>query len=258
MPKNMDQSIKLLDIKIDKLRERRNGVEELETQEGVLDKYTLETLYYMAKRRILTEINGVISTGKEANVYWGKNIKLDYAVKIFRTSTANFKAMQNYIRGDPRFKKIRRGTRPLIYAWALKEYKNLQRARAVGVRVPEPISIKNNVLVMEFIGSGGRPAPLLKNAVLDSAQETYNEIYNFIKILYRRARLVHADLSEFNVMYNGVPILIDMSQSVLTSHPMAMEYLKRDISVISKFFRSRNVDVPEDEKQFKDITGGVA
>ncbi|WEU40775.1 MAG: serine protein kinase RIO [Candidatus Odinarchaeum yellowstonii] len=252
-----EKIIRLLDIKLDKLKVKKKSEEDLETQEGVLDKFTLETLYYLAKRNLLTEMHGVISAGKESNIYWAKNNDVDYAVKIYRTSTANFKAIQNYIKGDPRFKKIRKGIRPLIYAWALKEFKNLQRASAAGVRVPKPVAVKNNVLIMEFIGCEGKPAPLLKNVVLESPENIYKIICDYIIKLYKDAELVHADLSEFNIMYPGEPVIIDMSQSVLTSHPLALDYLKRDISVTFKFFRELGVDVMDENDFLNQVTGGV-
>ncbi|MEM2109276.1 MAG: serine protein kinase RIO [Candidatus Odinarchaeota archaeon] len=257
MSGDSDKIIRLLDFKLDQFRVKKKDEEDFETQEGVLDKPTLETLYNLAKRRFLTEMYGVISAGKEANIYWAKNMGVDYAVKIYRTSTANFKAIRNYIRGDPRFKKIKRGIRPLIYTWALKEFKNLQRAMSVGVRVPQPVIVKNNVLIMEFIGADGKPAPLLKDVILESPGKIYNLICDFIKLLYRKAKLVHADLSEFNIMYNGEPVLIDMSQSVLTCHPLALDYLKRDIAVISKFFKSIGVRVMDEEDFLEEVTGGV-
>jgi RIO kinase 1 len=59
-----------------------------------------------------------------------------------------------------------------------------------------------------------------------------------MKRLYRDARLVHADLSEYNILIDeqGDPVFIDMGQSVLTDHPRAQEFLRRDVSNIIKFF----------------------
>ena len=98
-------------------------------------------------------LNGAISTGKEANVFKGidKDDKF-VAVKIYRVTTSDFKKMQNYIQGDPRFKVNTTNKRQIIHAWVNKEFRNLKRASESGVRVPQPIVAKNNVLVMEFIG----------------------------------------------------------------------------------------------------------
>ncbi|NIW52844.1 MAG: serine protein kinase RIO, partial [Candidatus Korarchaeota archaeon] len=61
----------------------------------------------------------------------------------------------------------------LIYAWAQKEFKNLQRAMDAGVRVPEPIAISKNVLIMSFIGKNGDSAPLLKEVSLKNPRQVY-------------------------------------------------------------------------------------
>ena len=60
--------------------------------------------------------------------------------------------MKNYIIGDPRFKKIPRNVSKVIYLWASKEFKNLKRAYKVGLTVPKPIHVKDNLLIMEYIG----------------------------------------------------------------------------------------------------------
>jgi len=45
-----------------------------------------------------------------------------------------------------------------------------------------------------------------------------------------RPILVHADFSEFNVLYDGDPVVIDMGQSVTLEHPMASKFLARDVN----------------------------
>lgn len=47
-----------------------------------------------------------------------------------------------------------------------------------------------------------RPAPLLKNAVLSESKtrELYLQIIQNMRIMYKEARLVHADLSEYNML----------------------------------------------------------
>lgn len=48
-----------------------------------------------------------------------------------------------------------------------------------------------------------RPAPLLKNAQLSEskARELYLQVIQYMRRMYQDARLVHADLSEFNMLY---------------------------------------------------------
>ncbi len=50
--------------------------------------------------------------------------------------------------------------------WAEKEMRNLKRLVAAGIPSPAPVLIKNNVLVMDFLGKGGWPAPRLRDVQL--------------------------------------------------------------------------------------------
>lgn len=50
--------------------------------------------------------------------------------------------------------------------WAEKEMRNLKRLVAAGIPAPTPVLIKNNVLVMDFLGRGGWPAPRLRDVQL--------------------------------------------------------------------------------------------
>lgn len=47
-----------------------------------------------------------------------------------------------------------------------------------------------------------RPAPLLKNAALSESKacELYLQVIQNMRLMYQEARLVHADLSEFNML----------------------------------------------------------
>ena len=44
----------------------------------------------------------------------------DVALKIYLVSTSNFKKREPYILGDPRFSKLKKGTKNLVYLWAKK------------------------------------------------------------------------------------------------------------------------------------------
>ena len=174
----------------------------------------------------------------------------ELAVKIYLTVSAEFKkGMLPYIEGDARFGKVRRDTRSLIYAWALKEFKNLKKAYEVGVRVPKPYVVEKNVLVVEFIGEDGIPAPLLKEYVPKQPEKVYEKILDYVKTLYRKGGLVHGDLSEYNIMVKDEePVIFDVSQAVLLSHPLADQLLRRDIANLNRFFSKLKVKVkPEDE-----------
>ncbi|CAO2211618.1 unnamed protein product [Urochloa humidicola] len=134
----------------------------------------------------------------------------------------------------------------MVKTWAEKEMRNLMRLRAEGIRCPEPLLLRLHVLVMEFIGKGGWAAPRLKDAALsdDKLRESYFEIITIMRTLYRKCKLVHGDLSEYNVLYfEGHLYIIDVSQSVDLDHPSALDFLKEDCLHVSDFFKKRGVPV---------------
>ena len=226
------------------------------TIEEVFDNATFMVIYKLLKKGVLNELNGVVNAGKESRVYWGKDSdNKDLAVKIYLTSSAEFKkGMVKYIQGDYRFKSVKRDTRSLIFTWAQKEFRNLEQAYRAKINVPKPLVINKNVLVMEFIGKNGNKAPLLKHVIPEDPEKLYNTILNYIKRLYQSADLVHGDLSEYNIMiWNGKPVMFDMSQSVPSTHPLAEFMLRRDLENINKFFKRHCVEVYSVDEVFKKV-----
>ncbi|MEM2256096.1 MAG: serine protein kinase RIO [Candidatus Bathyarchaeia archaeon] len=239
------------------MKEKRS--EEYEVLEEVFDRSTLMVIYDFMNAGVIDRIFGVVQSGKEARVYWGKDKNgNELAIKIYLTVSAEFrKGMLKYIEGDPRFKNVKRDTRSLIFTWAQKEFKNLELAMAAGVRVPKPIAVRNNVLIMEFIGENGVSAPTLKEQPPEDPEHIYRTILVYMKRLYQRAELVHGDLSEYNVMvWNGRPVIIDVSQAVPLSHPLADQLLNRDINNINRFFSRLGVNVLSPNEIYRRITGG--
>ncbi|KPV64276.1 MAG: RIO-type serine/threonine-protein kinase Rio1 [Candidatus Bathyarchaeota archaeon BA1] len=227
--------------------------------EEVFDRSTLMTVYNLLNDGTIDEIYGAVKAGKEARIYWGRDPDgKELAIKIYLTVSAEFrKGMLPYIEGDPRFAHIRRDTRSLVYAWAQKEFKNLQRALDAGVRVPKPIAVEKNVLVMEFIGKNGVSAPLMMEIFLKNPQQVYRRLLTLVKKLYQKAELVHADLSEYNIMiWRGKPILFDVSQAVTLKHPMVDRFLQRDLENLYWYFKGLNVDVLSVEEMYRRVTGG--
>ncbi|BAA79728.1 conserved hypothetical protein [Aeropyrum pernix K1] len=213
----------------------------------VFDSITLSHLYRLYSRKVLRELKGSISSGKESKVYWGVAWdRSDVAVKIYLSFTSDFrKSIRKYIVGDPRFEDIPAGNiRRLIYEWARKEYRNLRRMRESGVRVPRPVAVEANIIVMEFLGEKGYRAPTLAEAVeeLDrgEAEAIAAEVLRQAEAIVCRARLVHADLSEYNILvWRGEPWIIDVSQAVPHSHPNAEEFLERDVENLHRFLTGK-------------------
>jgi len=232
----LEKKISRLDSKIDRMRKRIKGVEDYKIHDEVFDRITLLTLYDLANKGVIDLLYGTIKTGKEANIFLGKKDDESLAVKIHRVGNRDYNKMLTYMNGDYRFAGIKKGKRSMVNLWVKKEFKNLKRA-AEHIRVPAPLAFKNNVIVMEFLGEGEVSYPMLKDAVIKDPKKVFNKIKRDIKRLYQKAGIVHADLSEYNIlMAKEEPILIDFAQAVVREHPLANEFLKRDVFNLTKFF----------------------
>jgi RIO kinase 1 len=232
-----------------KLKARRRSDEDRKTMDEVFDKPTLLVLYKFISNGYLETLDYPVSTGKEANVFHATTPQGgSLAVKIFRTNTATFRSFMTYIAGDPRFGHVRPQRRDIVHVWAQKEYKNLQRYFEAGVRVPNPVAWRQNVLLMEFVGDQGAPAPRMRDAPPEDPQKAYETLTAQYRIGVEEGKLVHGDLSEFNVLHNGDElVIIDVAQSVLSEHPMSKELLERDAKNLSAYFRKQGLKTTPEE-----------
>ena len=225
----------------------------------MLDDQTLMTLVHFLNAKLLKSVDYPVSTGKEAVLFRGSAPDGSFlAVKVYKYETSAFHHMIDYIEGDPRFHGVKRKTRPLVQAWARKEYANLQKARRGRVRVPKPVAHRQNVVVMAFEGVDGVPYALLKDVVLADAKRFYRLLVGNLSRLYKLG-LVHGDLSEYNILVDSAekPILIDVGQAVLFDHPRAKEFLKKDCANIARYFAGLGVKTSF-ETLYAKVTGAPA
>ncbi|TYJ42144.1 hypothetical protein E1A91_A03G068300v1 [Gossypium mustelinum] len=219
------------------------------TVEQAIDPRTRMVLFKMLNRGVFHDINGCISTGKEANVYHAtKSDGQELAIKVYKTSVLVFKDRDRYVQGDYRFRYgyCKHNPRKMVKTWAEKEMRNLMRLKAAGIRCPTPLLLRLHVLVMEFIGKAGWAAPRLKVAALslDKLRECYVEMIVAMQTLYQKCKLVHGDLSEYNILfYEGHLYIIDVSQAVDLDHPHALDFLREDCIHVSDFFKKHGVAV---------------
>lgn len=215
------------------------------TVENVMDPRTRLILYKLVNSGQLNEINGCVSTGKEANVYYAvAGDGSDAAVKVFKTSILLFKDRDKYVSGEFRFQRYcKSNPRKMVRTWAEKEARNLNRLQDGGVLAPAVKLLRQHVLVMEFLGEDGWPAPRLKEVrfpSLAALDRCYLDVCCTMRKMYGRCRLIHGDLSEYNLLlFRGCVVVIDVSQSVESDHPHAVDFLRRDIVNVNAFFRSK-------------------
>ncbi|AIY90784.1 serine protein kinase RIO [Geoglobus acetivorans] len=240
------KDIKRIEKLLDQLRIKEKDSDARKIFAEVFDERTLKTLYKLSARGYIQALGGVVSTGKEANVFYADgNINGEFkplAVKIYRIETSEFFKMDEYLFGDRRFDMRRVSKKEIIFTWVEKEFRNLERAFNAGVNVPEPYTYLKNVVLMEFLGKDEVPYPTIFELKRDlpeitDVEELYSRIKENLARLYRKAELVHADLSEYNIILkNNDPYFIDMGQAVLTDHPLANSYLERDLRNLIRFF----------------------
>ena len=219
----------------------RKDSDQRKVLEEVFDQATLRALEEMISHKDLKDLHGTVNSGKEARVYYGVGVDGGpVAVKIFLISASDFRKRMSYIAGDRRFGRLPSGSRDTIYLWTRKEFKNLQLADTAGVRVPRPLAFHKNILAMEYIGTPPEPAPTFAETEVD--EDDYEWTFRTIGTLRKKAKLVHADFSEFNVFkWGNDRVLFDMGSAVLASHPQAEDFLKRDVSNMVRFFRKRGI-----------------
>lgn len=236
------------------------------TVEQVLDPRTMRFLAKIINKGIISRINGCISTGKEANVYHGDHEDTtisdrEYAVKIYKTSILVFKDRERYVDGEFRFRNTKNQSNPrkMVKVWAEKEFRNLKRLYVNGIPCPEPIELRSHVLVMEYLTKGNaQPSPKLKDHPFKDLDEIvfyYQQMLIYMRRMYQKCRLVHADLSEYNsIVHNDKLYIIDVSQSVEPEHPMALDFLRMDIKNVNDFFSRKKIHVFPERLLFKYIT----
>ncbi len=214
----------------------------------VFDTATLMAIYDLLNDGKISAVHGCIKMGKEACIHLAESKRGIVIVKIYRVATSDFRAMWRYLVGDPRFGKIGRKRRDVVYTWASREFKNLQAAYGSGCRSPRPVAIKKNVIVMQCIKRKRLPAPRLIDVGCRDPIETFESIIRNYEALYQKGGLVHGDLSAYNVLISDHgPVLIDFSQGTVKESNRANNLLFRDIENILAYFRRLGVDADVQE-----------
>lgn len=237
------------------------------TTEQVLDPRTRMILLQMINRNIVAEVNGCISTGKEANVYHAtalsgdeSGLTIQRAIKIYKTSILVFKDRDKYVTGEHRFRQgyNKSSNRAMVKVWAEKEMRNLKRIHAAGIPSPDAIYLRSHVLVMSFLGDRkGWSAPRLRDIHFERTEaeskwdSLYYQVIGYMRTMYQVCRLVHGDLSEYNMLYHEHKAwIIDVSQSVEHDHPRSLEFLRMDVKNVSNFFNRQGVAIMSEQTIF--------
>ncbi len=221
----------------------------------VFDRNTIDLLHSLAGRGHFTQVEFPISTGKEAHVFRAVDSAGNFrAIKIYKIDTSDFRHMDEYLRFDRRFEHIKPERRSIVHAWTQKEFTSLLKLQKHAVNVPSPQVAKENVLVMEFIGSKeGESAPKLKDAHIGNIALFYEALVQNIAHMLE-AKLIHGDLSDYNILVkDDMPVIIDCGQVIPTTHPNAKKFYERDLNNMLKVLHRHGLKELEYEQFYSDI-----
>ncbi len=243
-----DRIARSRDREFEQFRKRIKDADQFKVEQSVFDDATFGALYKLVADGHIEAFGGPISTGKEANVYEALGADdTEVAVKVFRINASAFRQMRDYLEGDPRFDGIGNDKGQVVLAWVRKEYANLERAMKAGVRVPKPIAVERNVLVMELVGLVEDRARRLAEVHVENPETAYEVVREYMRRLHT-AGLIHGDLSEYNmIIHDGELVIIDLGQAVTVHHPNASDFLQRDCENVASFFRRQGIAVTSDE-----------
>ncbi len=189
-------------------------------------------LKILADKDIVVGMGKSIGVGKESDVFEAVTVDQQYiAIKFFRIGRTSFR---DVVRKREFGKKLHHWLLVNMDA-AKKEFHALKILKSIGAKVPEPFALLKHVIVMERI-DGFR---LVHCDTLDDARSILETILRNVSMAYR-AGIISADLSEYNVLYDGSDVwIIDWPQSVGIKHPNASLLLRRDIENMLKFFKRK-------------------
>ncbi len=215
------------------------GKEKFKVYEGVFDEKTLQVLEFLRRKGYYDELGRPIKTGKEGDVYLAKKDDEFRAIKIYRVTSANFKKISEYLVRDYRFRTVSGNMRKSILMWVQKEFRNLLLCHRAHINVPFAYKQADNVIVMEYLS-----ANMLKDVNLENPESFFDELLNQIAMLKKSARLVHGDLSEFNILVKDeLPFLIDFGQGMGFKNEDDFKNFEdlylRDIGNIVRYFKKR-------------------
>jgi RIO kinase 1 len=146
-------------------------------------------------------------------------------------------------------RKGERGRAAQVTSWITYEYETQRLLYAAGADVPRPLAQIGNALLMEFMGSAGEPAALLREVPLarTEAQPLFERILRNVELFLACDR-IHGDLSAYNILYDGrVATIIDFAQAVDARAPGdsfgdVYVLLARDVERVCRFFARYGVE----------------
>jgi RIO kinase 1 len=232
----------------ERFEDRRKEGEHRKLREEFFDHATLLAISRLITQGQFEAVERPIAVGKEGGVFLATSPEGFRAVKVYRIGNSVFRSLPPHVLEEFRREASDQNFRRLISAWTRREHTMLRKLREADVRVPEPYAYFRNVLVMEFIGTGGVAAPRLMEATPSSPEELFARLAEQVHRMAASGHLVHGDLSPYNVLlHEEAPVLIDVASAIPSSHPQARALFDRDARNFAQYFERLGVDTAFDE-----------
>ncbi|MEM4558436.1 MAG: RIO1 family regulatory kinase/ATPase [Acidilobaceae archaeon] len=200
----------------------------------------LDTLayHYLKSNGYVAMLGEKIGVGKEGEVFLGEAPSGEFiVVKFHRGGFSGFR----------RIRRFRSYSIDAQHSWlelakltGEREFRVLSDLYKIGCRVPKPIAWNRHAVVQEYIDG----IDLYKVGSLDAsiASKILDSIIEDIKIAYQKVRVVHGDLSEYNIMIvesSWDAYIIDWPQYAYRDDELAESLLRRDVEYILRFFKKK-------------------
>ncbi len=214
--------------------------------------YDLLAINALVRMNAIKALGKPLGVGKEADVYDALTPKgRQVAVKFHRLGRTSFR--QTRKKRDYAVEERVSWSRQSRIA-AVKEYEALKLVHPKGVSVPKPIRQNRHVVVMGMING----VELYHYKELPSPEDVLTEILLNVKKAYLNAGVIHADLSEFNIVLTPdlEVLIIDWPQYVTRDHPNAEELLRRDVQNVLTFFKRKHGVEVDVERALTYVRGG--
>jgi RIO-like serine/threonine protein kinase len=224
----------------------RRGQGYVLTREGV----EVMALKDYVKKDLIFALGAIIAKGKESDVYEALTEEgTVYALKLYKIGRISFTSIRKKrVHETAEF----RSWMTANYDAARREYHALHKLEGLSPAFPRAVSYSRSTVLLEEL-SGVR---LSQRPELEDPQAELRATMEAVRAAYVGARLVNADLSEYNILTDGARIwLIDWPQAVDAGHPNALELLGHDVKAVSTFFRRAYQVETDYEKDFEYVCG---
>jgi len=243
--------------RIDFTLNRLNKLGLIYSMQGAYVGYTLNYAGYdclainaLVKAGVIEAFGKPLGVGKEADVYDALNpAGVRIAVKFHRLGRISFRQTRRK-RG---YARERAGWLFQSRLAAEREFQALKLVHQHGVAVPEPLSQNRHAIAMGIIEG----AELAKWKEIPKPEKVLKEVLRNVKKAYLKAGVIHADLSEYNIILQPDMhvLIIDWPQYVMADHPNARQLLMRDVRNVLKYFSRKHRLKVKSREVYAYVTG---